>query len=341
MVLPVPAGDRGIAVRAFGFPVRIDPFFFLIMAFLGFTSELGLQGVVVFLALAVVAVLLHELGHAFAARSSGHDASIVLYGFGGATTHRGPALSRSRNALISFAGPALGIVAGVPLLLARDAFPDHGLGLYAWYSAVFLTLGLSVLNLLPIPPLDGGQLLASALPGDHFTRTRIAAGVGIIVAIAGAVVAYVYGFTFSVVLAAWLAVGNIATLRQQRPRVVMSVRELEQAAVALVDGGHVDRAIHLVVTSPVRDQTDPAVIGLLRVANGDPEGWNVVVAAADEAPEDQQRAGCLVRAAVIRGDFEALLGRAHLGAPLLRWAADRAVLAGRADIAERLAPTAP
>jgi Zn-dependent protease len=341
MVLPVPTGERGLRFRALGFPVRVDPFFFLIMAFIGFNPGLGLAGIVVFLALALAAVLLHELGHAVAARASGHDASIVLYGFGGATTHRGPALSRRRNVLISFAGPGFGLLAGVPLLLARSAFPDHGLGLYAWYSAVFLTLGLSLLNLLPILPLDGGQLLANALPGDSFTRTRTAAAVGVVVAVAGAVVSYATGQTFSVVLAAWLAIGNLTTLREKRPRVVMSARELEHATIALVDQGRVDQAIHLIVTSPVRDQVDPAVVGLVRLANADPAGWDVVLAAADEAPHDQLRAACLVRGAVGRGDWDAVLSRPHLDPALLRWVADRAVLAGRDDIAERLAPLTP
>lgn len=339
MVLPVPSGERGLAFRAFGFPVRIDPFFFLIMAFLGFSPGFGVAGIFVFLATAVAAVLLHELGHAFAARSSGHDASIVLYGFGGATTHRGPGLSRARGALISFAGPGLGLVVGIPLYLARDSFPDYGLGLYAWYSAVFLTLGLAVLNLLPIPPLDGGQLLQNALPGDHFARARLAAAIGIAVAVAGGLLAYAYGFTFSVIIAVWLAVGNVTTLRQRRPKAAMPVRALEQAAMGLVDAGRVDQAIHLIVTSTNRDEVDAAVIGLVRLANGDEAGWAQTLEAADEAPHDAVRAACLVRGAVIRGDFELLINRAGLDPALLRWAADRAVLAGREDVAARLAPT--
>ena len=338
MVLPVPSGDRGLGFRAFGFPVRIDPFFFLIMGFLGFSSDFGPQGVLVFLVLAIGAVLLHELGHAFAARSSGHQASIVLYGFGGATTHRGPALSRARGALISFAGPALGLAVGIPLYLARDSFPSTGIGYYAAYSALFLTLGLSILNLLPIPPLDGGQLLANALPGDAFDRARLAALIGLVVAVVGGVVAYGYGLTFSVVIAAWLAVGNVMTLRTKRPRVVMNARELEQATMHLVDAGRTDQAIHLIMTSPVRDEMDIAVVGLVRVANGDAVGWDVVVNAANEAPHDKLRAACLVRAAVLRGDFEALIDRPGLDPALLRWAADRAVLAGREDLAARLAP---
>ncbi|MDX6225630.1 MAG: stage sporulation protein [Frankiales bacterium] len=343
MVLPVPTGDRGLKFRALGFPVRVDPFFFLIMGFLGIGGAYGVHGpqaIAVFVAVAFAAVLAHELGHAVAARASGHSASIVLYGFGGATTHRGPALSRGRGALISFAGPAVGLAIGLPLFFARDALPSYGYGRYIAVTAIFLTLGLSVLNLLPILPLDGGQLLANALPGDSYTRTRTAAGVGVVVAAAAGAAAYAAGLTFSLVLAAWLVFGNIMTLREQRPRVVMSVRELENAAVSLIDAGRVDQAIHLIITSPVRDELDPAVIGLVRVANGDPAGWDVVVAAADEAPHDQQRAACLVRAAVARADWDALLARRHLDPALLRWAADRAVLAGREDIAERLAPTA-
>lgn len=336
MVLPIPAGESGLRFRAFGFPVRIDPFFFLVMGFLGLGG--GIQQILIWIAVALVAVLVHELGHAFAARASGHDADIVLYGFGGATRHRGKPLGRARNALVAFAGPGVGLLVGAALLVARPALPDSGYAGYAVDVGLFLTIGLGVLNLLPILPLDGGQMLVTVLPGDEFTRYKIAAAVGVVVALGAGLLAYAAGWTLSIVLTGWLVVGNIMTLRERRPRVVADSGQLESEVLALLDEDKIAEAITLVRHSPATQQMSPAVLGLLRLATGDSSAWPQIVEAFDRAPEDAQLAGVFVRAAVRLGQWDALLARPHIGPGLRRWAADCAVIAGRAEVAEQLAP---
>ena len=67
---------------ALGFPVRVHPFFWLVAALLGLGDGRP-QPVVIWVGVVFVSVLVHELGHALAARYFRWPASIVLYGGGG------------------------------------------------------------------------------------------------------------------------------------------------------------------------------------------------------------------------------------------------------------------
>jgi Zn-dependent protease len=166
--------------------------------------------------LALVSVLLHELGHAVLARHAGARPSITLMAMGGVTTYTPPRqLSRLESLAISLAGPAVGLLLGGALLLLRPDEDPPGLVGFALRAAIFTTLGWSLFNLLPIAPLDGGQALRELLPGDPVTRARRAAVVSIVLAIVLAVVAVQNRWigTFGLVLAAFLVLANVMQLR--------------------------------------------------------------------------------------------------------------------------------
>jgi Zn-dependent protease len=114
-------------------------------------------------------VLLHEFGHALACRQVGGQANhIVLWPLGGIAYVRPPA--RPGALLWSIAaGPLVNVVlvpltVGVLLLAhsqgwdATNADADRFLR-----TVVSLNLGLLIFNLLPIYPLDGGQILQALL----------------------------------------------------------------------------------------------------------------------------------------------------------------------------------
>ncbi len=73
-------------------------------------------------------------------------------------------------ALVALAGPVsnivLAVVAGVLLKLQGGLVPDGGATVLsdALYLAVLLNVLLAVFNMLPVPPLDGGNVLAGIVP---------------------------------------------------------------------------------------------------------------------------------------------------------------------------------
>ena len=121
-----------------------------------------------YLALFVI-VLLHEYGHALACRQVGGTANqIVLWPLGGVAYVNPP--PRPGATLWSIAAGPLVNLALLPILtvLGRvnqslgwaDAMPNaHALLRAVWY----INLGLLIFNLLPIYPLDGGQILRALL----------------------------------------------------------------------------------------------------------------------------------------------------------------------------------
>lgn len=114
-------------------------------------------------------VLLHEFGHAMACRQVGGAANrILLWPFGGVAYVNPP--QRAGATLWSIAAGPLVNVALFPVLLGVYSFAKtQGLAqsshdLYAFLWTIFwINVGLLVFNLLPVYPLDGGQILRSLL----------------------------------------------------------------------------------------------------------------------------------------------------------------------------------
>jgi Zn-dependent protease len=113
-------------------------------------------------------VLLHEFGHAFACRSSGGRAErIVLWPLGGLAFVDPP--PRPGAVLWSIAaGPLINVVLYPFLhLLLFSAGPAlHNLSpdlLRLVYNIWRINLGLLIFNLLPVFPLDGGQIVRALL----------------------------------------------------------------------------------------------------------------------------------------------------------------------------------
>lgn len=129
----------------------------------------------VLLVVPTLSVLLHEFGHAGAARLAGGGCDrIVLWMFGGAAMCDAPPRAWPQFA-VAAAGPlvslllAAGCMLGVAFLAGRPsadvgtAFAAAGvLGALLAYTAWF-NLSLLLFNLLPCYPLDGGRMLRSLL----------------------------------------------------------------------------------------------------------------------------------------------------------------------------------
>ena len=140
------------------------------------------------LAMAVVAallffasILLHELGHAWAARREGLEVDgITLWLFGGVSQFKGGFPSAGAEFRIAIAGPLVSLVLGVVfVLIAIAGLPSAVDGVAAWLG--YVNLALLVFNLIPALPLDGGRVLRAALwqsKGDLGWATRVGTDIG-------------------------------------------------------------------------------------------------------------------------------------------------------------------
>ncbi|MFW6049723.1 MAG: metalloprotease [Myxococcota bacterium] len=230
--------------RLFGIPIRIHPFFFITAVVIGLetTHTQWLERLLIWIPMVFVGVLLHELGHAFAGRAFGLVPNIELYAFGGLTWWReGRPLGPWRSIFVSLAGPLVGIVIGLVGLavLWSAPVPSEGLREYALLSLVWVNLGWGVLNLLPMLPLDGGNVMASffELVAKRNGR-RLARYLSIAVAVGLGAWALAMEQIFIVALLAFLAWNNIRDLRTEgQMRALQPYRPLlERAYQALAEG---------------------------------------------------------------------------------------------------------
>jgi len=168
-----------VEFRLFRIPIRIHLWFWLMALWLWtLNSEQGWAGLLIWVAIVFQGILMHELGHALVGRAYGRQPRIELVALGGLTwwEQRDP-LSPGRSLAVSIAGPAVGIVIGLIALVVMDglALPEASLGRYAFASLIYVNLGWGLLNLLPVLPLDGGNIVASALEFFAPSRGRLLA----------------------------------------------------------------------------------------------------------------------------------------------------------------------
>jgi stage IV sporulation protein FB len=164
-VAPTPYDLR---FRLFGFPVRVHPLFWLITALLGdFTlRNYGVIYLLLWVACVFVSILIHELGHALAARWYGSPCEIVLHALGGLAVYPYAPAPGWRRMAIALAGPAAGFaLAGVVYLSSVVFGWQRGAELAAVTFGFLLWINLfwNFFNLLPIWPLDGGRVCREAL----------------------------------------------------------------------------------------------------------------------------------------------------------------------------------
>lgn len=153
-------------------PISIHVLFWVMAALIGYMASGSIEGIVVWIGIIFISVVLHELGHALTARYFRQSVRIELVAFGGFTSYQGPPLRRWQQFLIVLHGPVasfcLALIAGLLLWIPMIAdVPFLAALLRAMQVA---NLFWSVLNLLPVLPLDGGQLLRIGLEAAFGVR---------------------------------------------------------------------------------------------------------------------------------------------------------------------------
>ena len=197
-------GDGWQLMRICGIPLRIQPSWFIILAFLTLAFQqqaaslpeassapvlswfLGLSTALLLFG----SVLLHELGHSLAALREGIKVSnITLRLFGGVALMERECSTAMGSFRVAAAGPAVSFVlAG--LLLAGQHAADHVnplLGNLVGQLGV-LNLVLAVFNLLPGLPLDGGLILKALVwqfTGSQRRGIQVATATGRLLSLTG------------------------------------------------------------------------------------------------------------------------------------------------------------
>jgi stage IV sporulation protein FB len=223
------------------FPVSVYPWFFLSAILLGAHHGFGWQ-MLAWIFVVFVSVLVHELGHAVVGRLFGGRPEIRLEAFGGVTfpqfrTRPGPA----RQFILSFAGPVAGLLLGAAAYALAGTLPPERGSITAWIMGQFIAVSLiwAIFNLLPILPLDGGNMLLAFIEGVR-RRPSVALAswisVGTSLAVAGLVTWAMGPDPF---LLLWL--GLFAFQNVQRARAV-GVHSIPQEAAAAPDDDAPERA---------------------------------------------------------------------------------------------------
>lgn len=173
-------------------PVRVHPLFWLIALLLG--SSGALIEIPIWIIVVFVSILIHELGHALAFRFYGIRSQIVLHAMGGLTIPESTpwgggwasvSPSPRQEIVISLAGPFAGfsfaaLVMAITTLTGGSLLTGKLFGIIPLpltaiipFGGTMLSIFVSMLlwvnvfwgifNLLPVYPLDGGQVTRNVL----------------------------------------------------------------------------------------------------------------------------------------------------------------------------------
>lgn len=216
--------------------------------YLGANSIGLLQTLLVWSACLFVSIVIHELGHSLAFRYYGIESSIVLYHFGGmaipgrsrTTDHSFGGLTPQQNIWISLAGPLAQLGSGVLVVIAVklagyqlivfsmmpeflnfvpsfvEGNPIDSPGLFVLVTAYILPSILwALLNLLPMLPLDGGQVMRSVV---QLAGGNIVQALWVSVVVAGAVgyCGFKYGQPFIGIMFLMLGWTNFQAIQQSQ-----------------------------------------------------------------------------------------------------------------------------
>ncbi len=237
MLLGEPAPTQAdLHFRLFGIPVRVHPLFWVVALLLGMGGrKADPLETLIWVAVVFVSILVHELGHAAMQRYYGGHPWVTLYSFGGLASCSDCNRSPRAQILILLAGPFAGFfLAGfvISALVALQRFEGFVLGWVPveWdyfrsaldvtvFYLLFVNIAWGVLNLLPIYPLDGGQIAR-----ELFTLGNPRSGIirSLQLSVGAAVLVAAYALfnqrLFMCIMFGFLAYGSFQALQSYRGR---------------------------------------------------------------------------------------------------------------------------
>lgn len=235
LAMPAPT-PFDLSFRLLGIPVRVHPFFWVLAAFLGWNDHDG-ASLVIWIGLVFLSILVHEFGHGLTARATtGQQPTIALYAMGGLCSYDREERSPGQRLAVLLMGPGAGfLLFGITALFSAVVLGSINVGPAEWQlnwsfhrspllsgqlaleavgDLLWINLVWGVFNLLPIYPLDGGQIAHTFFamhsrregPRRCFILSMVTAGLL-------AILLYQRGQTYNALLLAYLGLINFQLLQ--------------------------------------------------------------------------------------------------------------------------------
>ena len=229
-----------IRFTLFGVPVAIHPSLWITLALFGGLLSVhsmdGLYRTALFVIAGFFCLLVHEMGHALVGRKLGGGCPMVFLAWlGGGCVNEGAVFTRGRGILMTAAGPLFSLLPGLLALgffllyvgdaaqcleLAGGILFGHQVSVVPVFEAstmllIFMQYMLqisfwwAVLNLIPIFPLDGGQIMSGLMDSERLVHL-----ISLIVAIVLMLLCLIMGFWILAILLGFLAHLNYRGIRQ-------------------------------------------------------------------------------------------------------------------------------
>lgn len=332
-------------------PVFVSGWYLVMLAYLSYSG--GLEGGLVWAGSITVSLLVHEFGHAFVAKHFRLSPQISLEMFGGLTHHQRADRDRD-DALIIAAGPAAGIAFGILVLAvfftlqatSPEALSNRPLVNLLFVNLLYINFIWSLVNLLPLWPLDGGQLFRLGMlqmtnPAQGERVTHI---VGTVVGVAGVAIAWtVTASAFITLLAVLLTFQNVRQLTETSASGPIRsknrfARELLKEAEQHFEAGDYEEATRLAQQARTETNQDSSVLDGI---------WKILAVSAAHLGRYEEslsyihrtRLEGLIYQAKVRSILS--LGRAADAPALLEHPEAKDLPVGARQALERLAETAP
>jgi Zn-dependent protease/CBS domain-containing protein len=219
--------------------VYIHVTFFLLLAWIVFASYRETRSwaaagsELLFVSLVFLIIVMHEYGHALAARRFGvKTRDITLLPIGGMARLERIPENPYQELVIAVAGPLVNVVlalaclvwvaaAGQPAAEIAEELPKNPFAIGLAERLLLTNVILVVFNMIPAFPMDGGRVLRAflAMNMNYVRATQMAARVGQAVALGFALVALTVPGTFMLLLIAffvWIGASQEAAMVAQR-----------------------------------------------------------------------------------------------------------------------------
>lgn len=238
-----------LIARIFGIPVRIDNRLFVVLFLMSVLTAINIPVTILEDPLAkfffglmttllfFLSIFLHELGHSIVAyREELEVREIVLHPFGGLARFKRPPDNAGAEFRIAIAGPATSFLLSVIFLLAYFIANWAESSLFSlFFSFLFILNALvTIFNLFPGFPLDGGRILRAVLwkRGKDISEATLLTGragqiIGVALIVIGLIIAIFRGDFF---MGLWTAVVGFF-LFDAATKIINETNKLEVAKV--------------------------------------------------------------------------------------------------------------